>query len=410
MAFVPKLPTWQHTVEVYRKTADTWAAAGSIFGQVYTPLRNQDDEDGGLLYLMMPKEEITPPYKGNPGPFPWMMPRSPYDGIADVIEISLPGGNGVVAYEVRDVRPRWLAFPNEHILVDLQRLNTNQWNVSIHRPPPSPPPTDPDPPVVPTGTVPPQTLQVADIADDECTACEELNGEYDGLTYKGQLQPGMSIPYDHWETPMFDWDCSPSGAAFWRVTAISELKIGEFVVVEVTLRYPSIAIGGSDTIATFIGSVPAWDGSDIVVPFLSGTNECDFSATSITIEFDDPEPPGLSVHLASLGDDGCGFCADIVGDYPLTQQTETSWISDQFAWGCLPSNAAFWAIVGIVNFGAGAVWLLALQGVYDPWAAYWTCPYDEFDPEAASVFEFRNQESTGGVVVDCDDWPSITLS
>lgn len=111
--FRPRLPTWHNTVQTYRKTGDVWASNGSILGQVYTPLRNQDDEEGGLIYFEYPIQSAT-------------ALRDGFDGIADAVGITFPGG-AVKGYRVREVLPRWLGFPNQHMIASLQRLRSDQW-------------------------------------------------------------------------------------------------------------------------------------------------------------------------------------------------------------------------------------------------------------------------------------------
>lgn len=306
MAFVPKLPSWQITVQVYRNTAGVWANVGEIFGQVYTPLRNQDDESGGLLYFMMPKNQVTPPYKGNPGPFGWLIPRTPYEGVADVIEIPLPGGNGTVAYQVRDVRPRWLGFPNEHILVDLQRLAPSEWNADIHEPPPLPPPS------IPQG---PSDLEIDGVVNDECGACDELNGTYANLEFKGLL-PNNGWPIYYWESPVFSWSCSPTGFAWWRITELNPLIVGGVVTIGASLMYAHPTYGPV-VIVEDVETVDPWDGSPIVLTDMPSTNECNFDDATITISFAVEVPPLLPPfwHIINGAhtDGDCTACAEIAG-------------------------------------------------------------------------------------------------
>jgi len=97
----------------YDPVTETWAEQTPIRGQIYTPQRTQDDENGGLIFFMYPKESN--------------LLRDAYDyddrGRADVIAIDYPTGNILKRLcRVREVQPRWLRFPNEHLLASLERL------------------------------------------------------------------------------------------------------------------------------------------------------------------------------------------------------------------------------------------------------------------------------------------------
>jgi len=274
MPFIPKLPTWHNIVTFYRLTDDVWEEAGQCLGQLYTPLRNQDDEQGGLMYFEFPKAQL-------PSLAPWLFPRDSFNGVADVAEFDLPGSNGRQAYRVREVRGRWTGFPNEHLLCDMQRMASHQWDLVNHQavndPPPAPPLTPP------TSVVPPADIDVAGVVDDACDACGELNGNYGNLVYKGLL-PNNGWPIHYWESPAFSWSCSPTGMAFWRISELNPLVVGGVVTIAAALMYAHPTLGPL-VIVEAIETRDPWDGTAIELTDIPSTSECDFSAATITISF-----------------------------------------------------------------------------------------------------------------------------
>jgi hypothetical protein len=131
MAFTPRLPTFNSLVDVYKyrpATAD-WELQDDQLGcQVYTQLRTQDEDGGGTLYLEYDQEDDV------------LRDKFDYnnDGNADVVIVYFPTANPrEVGYRVRDVQPRWLMFPNEHIMATLERLTPAE--MDDVREPPVPP-------------------------------------------------------------------------------------------------------------------------------------------------------------------------------------------------------------------------------------------------------------------------------
>lgn len=127
MAFIPNLPTWHNTVTVYKfdpalRTYGLYPQ--SITGQVYTPQRTQDEQTGETLYFVYPKTKD------------FLRGLKDYNdvGRADVITFSIPHGEPgarLVGYEVREVQPRWLKFPNQHLMATLQRLTPSMLDLVI---------------------------------------------------------------------------------------------------------------------------------------------------------------------------------------------------------------------------------------------------------------------------------------
>lgn len=110
-----KLPTWHNTVSVWNwdEGSNLWIEGDEIEGQIYTPLRNSDDDESGLLYFEYPKErdEIRDRWDHN------------NTGKRDFITFAFPtGAPRTVGYWVEDVLPRWFEFTNEHIIAVLKKM------------------------------------------------------------------------------------------------------------------------------------------------------------------------------------------------------------------------------------------------------------------------------------------------
>lgn len=119
-----KQPSYTTDVNVWKWMPDDliWVQEEApLQGQVYTPIRNADEEEGGLLYFVyrsindVLRDEID---YGNTG-------RS------DVISFGFPlrpeTAARTVAYRVTDVQPRWLKFTNEHLMATLRKLTPAEW-------------------------------------------------------------------------------------------------------------------------------------------------------------------------------------------------------------------------------------------------------------------------------------------
>lgn len=122
--FTTHLPHWQ-----YDPDTDAWTERGTVCGQVYTPLRGQDDRNGGTLYFEYPKENDV------------LRDTFDYDadGKADVLILGYPTNNPRInGYKVRDISPRWLKFVNEHLHATLQKLTPSELAdvMGNHVPPP----------------------------------------------------------------------------------------------------------------------------------------------------------------------------------------------------------------------------------------------------------------------------------
>lgn len=255
MAFIPKLPTWHNTVTVYRATDGVWNLLGTITGQVYTPLRNQDDEDGGLIYFQYPKSTA-------------IVLRDEFQGEADIVEIPMPGGLPVQIYYVRDVRPRWLGFPNEHLIADLQRVRTAAivppppaWDPDIGAPPD--PPFSPPPPV---GIGSCLELVTTGFDTGECDDCGLLNG-----TRRLNL-----VSPSHWESAEFDFPCSPSARALWVAD-----KVGESLYVTLAFKYPNTIVAAHVMSRLFSEFDPAGTLLQSGDWFIDGL--CSFNSATVTL-------------------------------------------------------------------------------------------------------------------------------
>lgn len=120
MPFSPRLPTFNTECAWFKwdPDAELYIEQESITGQVYTPQRGQDDDNAGLLYFVYPKgaDVLHDPYD-----------YSDAAGPSDVLIIEYPKDSASYrAFKVREVSPRWLGFPNEHLMVSLQRLTQEE--------------------------------------------------------------------------------------------------------------------------------------------------------------------------------------------------------------------------------------------------------------------------------------------
>jgi len=161
MAFVPRLPTFQCSVNVWKYDPDTDTYSENedpLIGQVYTQLRNQDDNTQGTLYFEYPKEDDI------------LRDLKDYNdvGKSDVVVIHFPSNAPRDCfYMCRDVQPRWLEFPNEHLMATLVRLSDLEWNELN----PEPPPPAPDEMLVNQVTP----------SDEACGDCHTLGTTVTGL-------------------------------------------------------------------------------------------------------------------------------------------------------------------------------------------------------------------------------------
>lgn len=124
MPLIFRLPSFTTDLVWYKYGPDdgTYTEQVPITGQVYTPLRNPDDEQGGLLYFVYPKESdlLSDRYDYNTG------------GAADVVAITFPSEGGRTrGYRVRECIPRWLKFVNEHLMVSLERLSAAEFDAVV---------------------------------------------------------------------------------------------------------------------------------------------------------------------------------------------------------------------------------------------------------------------------------------
>jgi len=125
MAFTPKFPTWNTEVSVYKlnPTLRTYSVhVLTITGQVYTPQRTQDEDVKDTQYFVYPKEKD--------------LLRGYVDygniGLGDCIVFGFPiNAPRQVGYMVRLVQPRWLHFPNEHLMATLIRLTPAQLEIVL---------------------------------------------------------------------------------------------------------------------------------------------------------------------------------------------------------------------------------------------------------------------------------------
>lgn len=404
MAFIANFPKWQYTVDVYRVDGTSWNYAGGIRGQVYTPLRNQDDDRGGLMYFMMPKKQLI--VAGDP--LPWLLPREEFGGSADVIEIALPGENGLRAYRVREIKPRWLGHPNEHLLIEMVRLSTTEWSTTTHSVPPPTPvtPTPVTPPTVPPGVIPPDGLTIGGVDDDTCESCGDLNGTLDDWTYRGKIGDPVT-GWNYWETEIFAWSCSPVGSVYWRLTAINGPTIGQDLTIMLELRYPWTG-GEEPVLSQQIQTIPAWDGSNISFDDMSAMDGCDISAATFEVIFPDPGADGsfVTIHAAGFSDDACASCDEFNGDYTANwDEANLQFISEELTWGCITGGLR-WSVHVWTDW-----WLLVLI-VYtggSPWRLLYRLPVGDWDGTGPATFEFWLEE-TGAQSMGCTAPPSIDVN
>lgn len=318
MAFIPRLPTWHNTVTVYRKTGvDVWAELGELFGQLYTPLRNQDDEPGGLMYFEFPKAPL-------PSGAPWLFPRDSFNGEPDVLELDLPGSNGLQAYRVREVRGRWIGFPNEHLICDLQRMTAAEWNVETHSPPPA---IDP-PPLAPPVDLPNQWILSIDCVDNgTCDDCDSLNGTYE-LNYVGG---------SNWDSVPFAFSCSSTGLVYWRIQYWDSSTTEEEIFLLIAMLFEL-------TTDTLIGSwqdhVVDWDhSSPLALPLWSLSGVCTEGDCLVIAP---PEEPGPEIpdmptewnwEIGPTTDDECTDCNEGFSgfSYYLTAAGDNHWSAEGFS-------------------------------------------------------------------------------
>lgn len=129
MPFIASLPTFHNAVAVwkYDPLSDTYEEEEeALTGQVYTQLRTQDDNTQGTLYFEYPKEEDR------------LRDVADYNrqGKADILVLDFPtGAPRNLTYMVRDVQPRWLGFPNEHLMATLDRLSPAEFTTYTEAPP-----------------------------------------------------------------------------------------------------------------------------------------------------------------------------------------------------------------------------------------------------------------------------------
>lgn len=119
MAFIPRLPTFDTEVQYssYDPDDEIWLLWEDLVGQIYTPQRGPDDEQGGNLYFVYPKEDNV--LVGG-------AQRHDMDK-GDTLKIEYPTGSGEFhLFNVEEVFPRWLGFPNEHLMAILRRLTEAQ--------------------------------------------------------------------------------------------------------------------------------------------------------------------------------------------------------------------------------------------------------------------------------------------
>lgn len=119
MVFIPRLPSFNTEVQYSNYDPDTegWLPWGELAGQIYTPQRGPDDEEGGNLYFVYPKEDNV--LTGG-------AQRHDMDK-GDTLKIEYPTGSGEFhLFNVEEVFPRWLGFPNEHLMAILRRLTAAQ--------------------------------------------------------------------------------------------------------------------------------------------------------------------------------------------------------------------------------------------------------------------------------------------
>lgn len=115
MAYVPRLPTWNLTVNRYSfNLADRTRTAGASFlAQMYPPVRTSDNEGASDGYLVYPKESDV-----------LKDPRE-YNGLGnDAITITYLGK--VYGFVVEQVLPRFAAFPNQHLMALLRRMTADE--------------------------------------------------------------------------------------------------------------------------------------------------------------------------------------------------------------------------------------------------------------------------------------------
>jgi hypothetical protein len=122
MAFVPHLPTWINTAELYRVNAVTLATTfeALVPGQLYYPRRGPASSSLGELYFLHP---LTSNVLLEEGQLP--------TNLFHLLRLEVPSGSGLYkGYGVRLVYGRWLGFPNEHLVARVQQL-THAYMVSL---------------------------------------------------------------------------------------------------------------------------------------------------------------------------------------------------------------------------------------------------------------------------------------
>lgn len=242
MAFVPKLPTFNVTVEVwqYQLAEDYWEETlEELPSQVYTQLRTQDGDAKGTLYLEYAKEND------------WLRDYVDYGNIGktDAVVIRFPTTEDVryVGYWVRDVQPRWLGFPNEHIMATLEKMTPDELNEVITSEPP------PEPPDV-------VTLNSTGFGTSECEDCTALSTSHllDLFSYDGNTAI--------WKTTQ-DFDC---------VEGFTEIDIAVAYVRGSSILSVTMSLVGGATIAQwFRDDLVDWDystGQNVDLTF--GTEDC----------------------------------------------------------------------------------------------------------------------------------------
>jgi len=287
MAISFKKPTWHNEVTVWKWNADdlVWDDAGTITGQLYTPLRNADDEDSGLLYFEYPKEDDL------------LRDRWDYDNSGDLdgITFSFPtGGPREVGYWVEDVLPRWFGFSNEHLIAVLRKMTTAEKDN------------------VKSGNAQPQTPSVLSQLSANVTT-RPADG-ISAIQFTLILRDASGIPIP----PPGPLTIVPSGNGVITTPNPDDTSDGwyRWLAVNETAE--------SETYSVTIGGL---------------------IVTSPTVTWTGPPTPPATIDLTMTGtaNGSCGSCSVLNDTFSLADSGFTNiWNSAPFAWACAVSGEAQW--------------------------------------------------------------------